>query len=334
MPAARRSRLAAVLLACLAAAPAAANDSYAVLGAGGLELRQTSAIAMESEDLYLSRDEVRVSYVFRNLTGADITAEVAFPFPELNALEVINRPFHAPVEADNFLDFRVSIDGKPLAPALETKAFSLEPPERDLTGLLRQHGVPLQPLQADFYEMLQALAPGARQALAKAKAVDLIEDGKGGYDVMPLWGVRSAYHWTMRFPANGTVAVEHRYKPFLGYFWHSAKADPEVAATYCIDATTAAGLAKRIASTASKDMPGYVTAAELSYVLQTARNWSGPIRRFRLTLDKGQPEVILSLCAQGLRKVSPTRFVLEATDYVPKSDIKVLFAPVSLPQER
>lgn len=333
MPAARRRCLAA-LLACLAAAPAAANDSYAVLGAGGLELRQTSAIAMESEDLYVSRSEVRVSYVFRNLTSADITAEVAFPFPELNALEVTNRPFHAPVEADNFLDFRVWIDGKPLTPALEMKAFALEPPERDLTSLLRQHGAPVQPLQAGFYQKLQAMPPAAKQALAKAKAIDLIEDGNGGFDVMPLWGLRSAYHWTMRFPAGGTVAVEHRYKPFLGYFWYSAKPDPEVAATYCIDASTTAGLAKRIAVAASKDMPGYVTAAELSYVLQTARNWSGPIRRFRLTLDKGQTDVILSLCAQGLRKVAPTQFVMEATDYVPKSDLKVLFAPVSLPQER
>ena len=96
-----RRCLVTALLACLEASPAAANDSYAVLGAGGLELRQTAAIAMESEDLYVSRDEIRVSYVFRNLTQADIVADVAFPFPEVNTAVAAEIPHQPPVEGED-----------------------------------------------------------------------------------------------------------------------------------------------------------------------------------------------------------------------------------------
>jgi hypothetical protein len=63
--------LAAVLaLAMSAAVPAAANDSTATLSVGGLQLEKTDKIAMLSEDLYLSAKEVRVRYVYRNLTNA------------------------------------------------------------------------------------------------------------------------------------------------------------------------------------------------------------------------------------------------------------------------
>src|SRR5262245_8833751 len=49
-----------------------ANDTMATVGAGGLQFEQTDKIRMEREDLYLSPREVRVSYVFRNLTNQDV----------------------------------------------------------------------------------------------------------------------------------------------------------------------------------------------------------------------------------------------------------------------
>ena len=72
-----------LLLAALAlAAPALANDSVAVTAAGGLVLVPNDAIDMVSEDLYLSRQEVRVRYVFRNRTRAPVRVTVAFPMPD------------------------------------------------------------------------------------------------------------------------------------------------------------------------------------------------------------------------------------------------------------
>ncbi|TIU61050.1 MAG: DUF4424 domain-containing protein, partial [Mesorhizobium sp.] len=74
-----------VLTAALAllAMPAFANDSIAELGTGGLILSRSDAVAMESEDLYISPEKVTVDYVFRNNTDKDVDAIVAFPMPDI-----------------------------------------------------------------------------------------------------------------------------------------------------------------------------------------------------------------------------------------------------------
>ena len=64
----------------------------------------------------------------------------------------------------------------------------------------------------------------------------------------------------------------------------------------------------------------------ISYVLRTANSWAGPIGRFRLTLDKGAPENVLSLCADGVKKIGPTTFMVEKTDFIPDRDLEVLVA--------
>ena len=48
--------------------------------------------------------------------------------------------------------------------------------------------------------------------------------------------------------------------------------------------------------------------------------------RFRLTLDKGAPENVLSLCAEGVEKTGPTTFVIEKRNYSPEADLNVLIA--------
>ena len=67
--------------ASLCATDLLANDTMAGGGVGGLQFEQTDKIRMEREDLYLSPREVRVSYVFRNLTTQDVRGRVAFPMP-------------------------------------------------------------------------------------------------------------------------------------------------------------------------------------------------------------------------------------------------------------
>ena len=73
-----------------------ANDTMATIGAGGLQFQKTDDIRMEREDLYLGLQEVRVSYVFRNLTDHDVRMTVAFPMPDVDVLGMSERPheFH------------------------------------------------------------------------------------------------------------------------------------------------------------------------------------------------------------------------------------------------
>ena len=65
VPAMRRSFVVTPLGLCLLAAPPAlANDSTAEMAAGGITLLKSDGIAMKSEDLAISIDEVRVRYIF------------------------------------------------------------------------------------------------------------------------------------------------------------------------------------------------------------------------------------------------------------------------------
>jgi hypothetical protein len=67
-------------------------------------------------------------------------------------------------------------------------------------------------------------------------------------------------------------------------------------------------------------------------VLRTANSWAGPIGKFRLTLDKGAAENVISLCADGLKKTGPTTFVMEKANFTPTSDLEILLAKPMHPE--
>lgn len=128
------------------------------------------------------------------------------------------------------------------------------------------------------------------------------------------------YFWTQRFPAGRTIVVEHSYKPAL---WQAFAPSPsaEDTARYCIDA----GTRKAIGDVARADRDKLYFSNGLNYILKTARNWSGPIGDFHLTIDKGDARNVLSLCLDGIKKTGPTRFELRKKDFVPDRDLALLF---------
>lgn len=107
-----------VLLAGLAAPSVHGNDSTAELGAGGIVFTKSTDVSMDSEDLWISEDRVRVSYVFTNSGPADVKAEVAFPLPPLPICDerhddICSSTEMTIVEGDNPMRFRLKVDGKP-----------------------------------------------------------------------------------------------------------------------------------------------------------------------------------------------------------------------------
>lgn len=132
-------------------------------------------------------------------------------------------------------------------------------------------------------------------------------------------GTTLTYYWTQKFPAGRTVVVEHTYKPAL---WQSFAPKPtaEDTARYCVDE----GTRKAIDAIARADQVKVYFANGLNYILKTARNWSGPIGDFHLTIDKGDARNVLSLCEGGIKKTGPTRFELRKKDFVPDRDLALL----------
>lgn len=320
-----------VLSACVvAAAPALANDSSAELATGGLTLTRNEVIAMDSEDLFISKAEIRVRYRFLNPTRAPVTTLVAFPTPDIDVSgpeENVAIPTEAP---DNFLDFRTQANGVAVKARVEQRVFA-KGVER--TALLREWGVPLNPHLRETGEALDRLSPERKaQALKQGFAEKEEYDAGKGWETHlgPRWRLKTTWFWEQVF-APGETVIEHAYKPSVGGSTGTAIASPEwrksgdaarAIRRYCLDADFIATV-ERIRRGAGQD---FAPLAEdrISYVLSTGANWAKPIRDFRLVVDKGSPDNLVSLCAPGVRKISPTQFEWRRTNFRPRGDLHVL----------
>jgi hypothetical protein len=321
-----------VLTAALAlsAAPARANDSVAELGTGGLILSRSDAVAMQSEDLFISPEKVTVDYVFHNNTDKDVDAIVAFPMPDIsgNPEEIPAIPEN---QSDNFLGFEVTIDGAPAKPQLEQKALALG---IDVSAELKAQNVPFYPF-GDAAKAALAKLPQAVTDDWVNRGIIIEDTGSDGTETnkvyTPFWQLRSTYWWRSTFPANKDVHVSHRYKPSVGgtssvSFFYDGKFQGQYATyktRYCMDDTFENAVRK-----AAKDGPdGYpqYNESRIAYILTTGGNWAaGTIGKFKLTVDKGNPRALVSFCGDNVKKIGPTTFEMTATDFYPEHDIDIL----------
>ncbi len=327
------------LAALLAAtgAPALANDSVAELGTGGIVLSRSDSIAMESEDLFLSRDKVTVDYVFRNGSDKDIDTIVAFPMPDIEGNP--NEVPSIPDDRDNFLDFEATMDGKPLSPQLEQRAFAAG---LDISADLKAQNVPFYPFGDTASDALAKLPQSVADDWLERGIIvlDEFDDGSGWKTVRrPYWQLRSTYWWRATFPAGKPVRVSHRYKPSVGAtvglnFYVDGKFGDQYDVykkRYCMDADFEKAVRKVMAIPGPEgNSPRY--ESRLSYILTTGGNWAaGTIGKFRLTVDKSYPASLVSFCGDGVKKIGPTTFQMTAQDFDPAHDIDILL--LDRPQE-
>lgn len=327
-----------LLALCTLAPPAFANDGFGGLSATGLTFSQTEAVAMETEDLFISPTRIEVAYTFRNLTQQDVTGEVIFPLPPISIEALSTSDWNLPEDAgrEDLLGFTARVDGKPVPVSIDRIAV-IEPewdenrplsaqydtPGRDVTAALTAAGIPLTVDITALQTQLLALPEAERQALQAAGLADFVEG-----EVWPHWAVVIRYHWTQTFPAGARVNVAHGYdhRPPGGLFvWTHPPTEgwnADLAAQYCVDDGTSKGIMKRLKRPETGESAG--SARYIDYVLRTANSWAGPIGQFRLTLDKGSERNIISLCADGIKKTGPTTFVWEQKNFTPQRDLSVL----------
>lgn len=317
-----------IALAAMADPPVArANDSEAEIALGGLTLKHSDAITMDSEDLYISRDLVRVKYRFTNTSDTPVDALVAFPLPDIPPSQEDDSGRGADPAA---LNFKTRIDGRPITlEIVEQATFK----DGDVSARLKALKIPLNRLSKDF--------DAAINALPKADRDRLIADGllrDDGDAKQHLW----AGQWTLRmsvtrkqiFPAKASVIVEHEYVPLAGGSvggqfdpqyrgGDNAKYFGETRKKYCVDDDWLRSFDARFNKRKRNDTMGY-SEVWLGYVLKTGANWKGPIKDFRLVVDKGKPDSLVSFCADGVKKISPTQFEVRRKDFTPDRDLDVL----------
>ena len=338
-------------LVLLSALPAAANDGFGGLSATGLTFERTDAVQMIEEKLFIGIDKVAVDYVFHNITGADVTGEVIFPLPPVPVWASWESSMNLPEDGtkSDLVDFTATVDGKPVTVTIDKIAVIENPweenrplseqydtPGRDVTADLARLGIPLTLDVATIRDLLMAL-PADQKAAIKAAGIADFYDGDAAQGIPPdaygLWSIVTRYHWTQTFPAGADLQISHAYtnRPPGGlFYWTHPPEDYQAYLTdqYCIDDGTSKALARMVKS---PDGDEYGMSYNISYVLRTANRWAGPIGRFTLTLDKGDPKNIISLCAEGVTKTGPTTFVIEKTDFVPDRDLEIIIVQPGSP---
>jgi uncharacterized protein DUF4424 len=327
----------AAALAGVAAVPFAcvntwANDSTAELATGGLVFVRNDNVEMRSEDLTISTKEVQVRYRFFNKSDKPVTVLVAFPMPEITVDgpdDNIALPTDDPV---NLLAFATTVNGRPVATKVEQRVFAAG---LDRTQLLRDLGVPLAPHLKATSEALDKLPRAKWDELIRfgVAEIEQYDVGKGMQDHLgPRWSLQTTFYWEQIFPPKVETVVEHRYKPSVGTSVQTALGSPDAAKEdwyedyvekYCLDKEflTAVERARR---EAKGQYGAPYSEQRVEYILSTGANWAGPIKEFRLVVDKGEADNLVSFCGDDVKKVSPTRFEMKMTDFTPEDDFAVL----------
>jgi len=148
--------------------------------------------------------------VFRNVSNHPVETMVVFPLPDLDLQPGRTAARWAfPISADDFLGFRLWIDGQPQTPALERRATYQG---RDVTAELEATGgIGLLPWKPGAYDDLAAaLAPAALDQLKRDGLIQLGDDYNN-----PQWVLLHRYHWHQTFLPGRDVRVRHVYKPFV-----------------------------------------------------------------------------------------------------------------------
>jgi hypothetical protein len=157
----------------------------------------------------------------------------------------------------------------------------------------------------------------------------------GRQQYAPGWIVKTSAVRQQIFPPTGTVTVEHQYRPSVGSspdtilrssLRRSSALSQEVARyrkEYCVQDGFLAELDKRAGS--SQANTAKLQERRISYVLKTGANWAGPIRSFKLTIDPGGSDRLVSFCPGRLKASSTgSTFEYTASDFKPDADLKIL----------
>jgi hypothetical protein len=318
--------------ALVAAAPVLANDTSAVLTTGGLEFVGNLDIVMDSEELFISKEEIRVVYQFRNSGTEDQNILVAFPMPDI--VPSVYAPVAFPTgPADNLFAFETSFNGEPVEAVLHEYAYAVGV---DRTELVKQLGLPLVPISDGAAEAADALDDETKARLLHLGMLIPEEfDAGQGWEKhhWPAWIYRATYTWEASFPAGETVTVEHRYRPsvggtvgvsFLSEPYEGYDPASEYKTKYCTDDAFMAAVRKTLTS---PDEPWSAPFYEswISYILTTGGNWGvGAIGKFRLVVDKGSEDNLVSFCGEDVRKIGPTTFEMVKENFWPQKELDIL----------
>lgn len=299
---------------------AQANDSAGYVGTGEVEYIKNKNISMHSEDLYISKEQIRVNYEFKNLSNKDITETILFPMPVVPSF--IDSDY-ADINA-TYDNFQVLVNGKPIIPQLHVRTFMrpiiIKNGDRtyadtsvDTTKIFKACGISKAEMMTPWtYQFDTEVINQQLLDCNNKKLGQFIDDKDDPYYI--FWDSQIIYSWNQTFKADAITNVKHSYKPLVGGSVHLGE---EQFADFCVDKSTQQGFNKN----------GGRSYQALSYILTTGANWAKPISNFKLTIER-DPNELVSFCWKGkgkVKKIGPTTFEIKESNFVPTHDFDVAF---------
>ena len=298
---------------------AQANDSIGYIGTGGVQYIKNKNITMHREDLYISKNQVRVNYEFKNLSDKNVTETVLFPMPAVpSSMEMNFADTHATYDT-----FKIWVNGKAITPKMHVRTFMqpfvLKNGERthtdtpiDTTAIFKACGISDAEMMTPWTSKVDAEYINQRLLACHNKALDrFIYDRADPYI---FWDSQVIYSWEQTFKAKATTKIKHTYTPLVGGSVHM---DSSQYGEYCVDKSTQRSLVKN-------NIHPY---SALSYILTTGANWAKPIANFKLTVQR-DPNELVSFCWKGkgkVNKIAATTFEIKESNFVPTHDFNVAF---------
>lgn len=315
-----------------------AAETTQPLALGGLIVTPApgSLVQFDSAEIQIDPSNVAAKYRITNPGTAPVAATLGFQVPDLDFSDP-DTSYAIPAEDPrNFAGLTVRIDGKPSAFTFVQSAVL---DGKDVSAPLRTAKLALVPI-GTFQNDLATMPPDRRRKLQDLRLI--VENGtdpQGNPIFSPTWTVRTAATRKLTLTPGQTLAVDLRYRTSVGTSLDTSlrlplRKDTALAAMvqtlqtdYCVDDSFLAGLDK-IVATPPNQPPSEANEAQLRerriiFALQPKAT-QGPYKEFRLVVNKGRPDRVVSFCLDNLRRVSPTAFEMRATDFKPVGDLKVL----------
>lgn len=344
---------------------AAANDSAAAIGAGGVQFLKTEGIVMEKEDLFISSDLVKVLYVFKNISDHDITVDIFFPLPphpdvhgiiqwdsevisEMKRQESKNHPEHKSLKDSTvpFKNFSVLVDGKSVPFDLVERALQ---DTKDITDLFTKNQLPLSPLLAACNYPMETQEDNDTCGKRKERYVKL---GLLSAEGKALWQKQVHYRWKQTFPKGKSITIEHSYRPARGSFFMVPNPNNSVLNDLIGNLMSYGNWMEKFSpwevggmkgnfikwlkaefekshKNKKTTQDGLIQFYEVSYILTTGANWDGPIRDFTLTLEHPKGGSILARLPfnqDQVKSIGNNRWQVHMKNFKPYNEVNILFA--------
>jgi hypothetical protein len=298
---------------------------------------ENANISRSSEDVTLSRDAISID---ENWMAADPTkpAHVRFvlslpampPFTASCVNASICAPVARPADA-NYFAVTAKVDGKPVAFKIVTKASANG---HDITALLEHEHVPLMTDSKASQDALAKLKPETLAQWSNEK--DGWVDNEGANAIYGGWTVTSELSFEADIPAGKTLATEIKYQPSVGrgmganFLGHDEGANHTLVdhkERYCLDDAFMKAARKMADENKPYEWKG-LWESQLVFDLLSPVAGKTQAEDFRLVVDKGSTDDLVSFCGHVVRKLSATSWQVQPFDGehgTPTKDFEVLF---------